>query len=241
VGARFLSRLFYFPIKLSLWNALKIWEGGGLVFYGGMIFGIFAVIIYAGVMRLSLLVLCDVLSPAVALGLAFGRIGCFLAGCCWGDVCVSPSQLAAIKEPGARYQIQTFPELCPPNFFAAVCFPPETGAYEQHQKLELISKNATRSWPVHPTQLYESFLAFGLCLFLNRAFRQRRFAGEVFCWFGMSYGVIRLAVEFLRADSAPIYLGALTLSQVISLIIASGSLILFLTLWRRRELLTAAG
>ncbi|MGI8966735.1 MAG: prolipoprotein diacylglyceryl transferase family protein [Limisphaerales bacterium] len=38
VGARSFSRLFYFPTKLSLWNALKIWEGGGVVFSGGTTF-----------------------------------------------------------------------------------------------------------------------------------------------------------------------------------------------------------
>src|ERR1043165_2109345 len=52
-GARFFSWWFYFPPGISLWKALTT-SGGGMVFYGGMIFGMAAVIFYSRVSRLSL-------------------------------------------------------------------------------------------------------------------------------------------------------------------------------------------
>jgi phosphatidylglycerol:prolipoprotein diacylglycerol transferase len=40
--------------------------------------------------RLSALVVADAFAPAIALGHAIGRIGCFAAGCCWGTECHLP-------------------------------------------------------------------------------------------------------------------------------------------------------
>lgn len=64
----------------------KVWDGG-LVFYGGLI----ACLLYAWYFlkkhKYSFLKVYDIFMPGVALGLAIGRIGCFLAGCCHGQVC----------------------------------------------------------------------------------------------------------------------------------------------------------
>ena len=226
MGARFFSRLFDFVPSIGFWEALKIWKGGGLVFYGGMIFGVLLVINYVAITKISFLQLGDVLAPSLALGLAFGRVGCFLSGCCWGDVCVAPSQLEPIKSAITRHQLQTFPALSPPDFFVAVKFPPESGAFEQHQKLGLIPSGAAHSLPVHPAQLYEASLVLCLCLFLNWAFNYRRARGEIIAAFAVGYGIIRFAVEFFRADTPPIYFG-MSLSQVISIGIGGIGLILF--------------
>ncbi len=56
----------------------------GFVVYGGIIGGIIAGIIYCGVKKLSFFKYFDLLIPSVALAQGFGRIGCFLAGCCYG-------------------------------------------------------------------------------------------------------------------------------------------------------------
>ncbi len=229
IGARFFSRLFDFPTPIGFWEALKIWKGGGLVFYGGMIFGVIAIGAYVKIMKVRLLGISDVLAPSLALGLAFGRIGCFLSGCCWGDVCVESTQLNAITNPITHSQVQTFPTLSAPHFFMAVSFPPETGAYEQHQDLGLISASATHSLPVHPAQLYEALLAFTLCIFLNFSFIRRRLRGEIFAAFCLGYGFIRFCVEYFRADTPPIYFG-MSVSQVISLGIALSGLTLFICL-----------
>lgn len=61
----------------------KIWEGG-LVFYGGLIAAVLVSIWYLRRHRLNTLIYCDIFAPGIALGHALGRIGCFLAGCCYG-------------------------------------------------------------------------------------------------------------------------------------------------------------
>jgi phosphatidylglycerol---prolipoprotein diacylglyceryl transferase len=56
----------------------------GLAFLGIIIFNIPAVIIFAKVKRLSFWRICDLAAPSIAIGYFFGRIGCFLNGCCYG-------------------------------------------------------------------------------------------------------------------------------------------------------------
>ncbi|MEY2428717.1 MAG: phosphatidylglycerol---prolipoprotein diacylglyceryl transferase [Verrucomicrobiota bacterium] len=218
-GARFFSWLFFFPPGISLWKAFTN-SGGGMVFYGGMIFGIFTAIIYARWARLPLGNLLDVFAPGLALGLALGRVGCFMAGCCWGDPCISPNDWSKASLPNLSWQMRTAPFMSGPRFPLAVRFPEGAGAYEQHLKLGLIDSRARLSQPVHPVQLYEAALAFGLCVWLLLTFAKRRWHGQVVCMFVLSYSVIRFGTEFLRADNAPQYLG-MTLSQVISLVMGA--------------------
>src|ERR1043166_6835231 len=96
VGARVFSWLFYFPPGASLWSAFAR-PGGGMVFYGGVIFGLATVVAYAAIAKLALRDLLDLFAGPLALGLAIGRIGCFLAGCCWGDLCVDAREHPALS------------------------------------------------------------------------------------------------------------------------------------------------
>ena len=107
VGSRILFVLINFddyrqnPIKI-----LKLWEGG-LVFYGGLILAAMVGLVYMRRHRLPIWKLADLISPLIALGLFFGRIGCFLAGCCygketslpWGVVFRNPESLARLNVP----------------------------------------------------------------------------------------------------------------------------------------------
>ncbi|MDR1396117.1 MAG: prolipoprotein diacylglyceryl transferase [Desulfarculales bacterium] len=82
------TRIFYVLINLPEFAAdpvrmLYIWEGG-MVFYGGLIGGIAAALFLARRWKISVLRLFDNLAPGLALGQALGRVGCFLAGCCYG-------------------------------------------------------------------------------------------------------------------------------------------------------------
>lgn len=58
--------------------------GSGFVVFGGIIGGIFTGGLYCRIRRLSFFQYADVILPSVALAQGFGRIGCFLAGCCYG-------------------------------------------------------------------------------------------------------------------------------------------------------------
>lgn len=61
----------------------RIWEGG-LVFYGGLIAALVVAIWFIRRNRMPLFLTMDIFAPAIALGHAIGRVGCFLAGCCYG-------------------------------------------------------------------------------------------------------------------------------------------------------------
>ena len=86
VGARALYVLSYWDEEFSgkpLWNIINLREGG-LVFYGGFIGATLLGIIYVRIKKLPLWKLADVIAPSIPLGQAFGRIGCFMTGCCYG-------------------------------------------------------------------------------------------------------------------------------------------------------------
>lgn len=84
---------------ISFWNdefagrpfteVFAIWRGG-LVFYGGLIGASLAVLIWMKVKHLPVWKTADVLAPSIALGSAFGRIGCLMYGCCYGRECHLP-------------------------------------------------------------------------------------------------------------------------------------------------------
>ncbi|MEN6339818.1 MAG: prolipoprotein diacylglyceryl transferase [Clostridiaceae bacterium] len=59
----------------------------GFVFYGALIGGLGGVAIYAARHKLPYLAFVDLFSPSLVLAHAFGRIGCFCAGCCYGMEC----------------------------------------------------------------------------------------------------------------------------------------------------------
>jgi phosphatidylglycerol:prolipoprotein diacylglycerol transferase len=62
----------------------KVWQEGGLSFYGGLLGGVLAAAAYAWRTRLSAWTVTDVMTPGLALGYAIARVGCFLNGCCYG-------------------------------------------------------------------------------------------------------------------------------------------------------------
>ncbi len=112
------SRLFYVLINFSYYKAhpldiIKIWQGG-LVFSGGLVATAAAMLWYLRRHRLSFWTTGDLWAPSLALGQAIGRIGCFMAGCCygrptgssWGLVFTHPKSLAPLNIP--LYPTQVF-------------------------------------------------------------------------------------------------------------------------------------
>jgi len=107
VGSRILFVLINFDLyRENPLQILKVWEGG-LVFYGGLVLAIGVSIGYMRWYRLPIWKLLDLISPLLALGLFFGRIGCFFAGCCygketslpWGVIFTNPNSLARLNVP----------------------------------------------------------------------------------------------------------------------------------------------
>jgi phosphatidylglycerol:prolipoprotein diacylglycerol transferase len=112
------SRLFYVLINFSYYKAhpvdvLKLWQGG-LVFSGGLVATAAAMLWYLRRHHLSFWSTGDLWAPSLALGQAIGRIGCFMAGCCygqptgspWGVVFTNPKSLAPLNIP--LYPTQVF-------------------------------------------------------------------------------------------------------------------------------------
>jgi len=98
---------------------------------------------------------------------------------------------------------------------------------------------------LHPTQLYESFAMLLVFFFLLWLHKHRRFNGQVILLYALLYSVIRFAIEFLRDDPRGDLFGLTTLtglstSQLISLIVGGGALVLLILRWRRAAATTRA-
>jgi phosphatidylglycerol:prolipoprotein diacylglycerol transferase len=77
---------------------------GGLVVFGGLIGAAVGFIIFVRQQRLPLLAMADLTAPCMAIGLAFGRIGCLLNGCCYGGQTDLPWHVTFPKY-GSRYEL----------------------------------------------------------------------------------------------------------------------------------------
>lgn len=88
-------------LREALWASVK-YANGGLVVYGALIGAGLAFVVFLRRHRIPLLPMADLVAPSLAVGLAFGRIGCLLHGCCYGGVTDSPLgvQFPRAGEPG---------------------------------------------------------------------------------------------------------------------------------------------
>jgi phosphatidylglycerol:prolipoprotein diacylglycerol transferase len=95
VASGFLGARLYYVIQNAGWYAehplqiLAFWEGG-LIFYGGMAGAFFGLWVFTKFKKVSFFKALDFILPYVALTQAFGRLGCFMNGCCYGKVCDLP-------------------------------------------------------------------------------------------------------------------------------------------------------
>jgi len=202
VGARLLHVVSYWERDFAgrpWWEAFAVWRGG-LVFYGGLIGATVAGAVFARSKRLPFFRTADVLAPSIALGSVFGRLGCLLTGCCFGQPC------------GLPWAIQ---------------FPIHSLPWEEQARRGLIGTDEP-ALPVHPTQLYDSLANLLLYLGLAWLFRRRRFDGQVFGAFLIGYAVLRSLVELARGDyGAADRWGPLTPAQAVSgLILLAGVAVL---------------
>ena len=83
IGAKLLYYIVEFPSILADPSILLNF-GEGFVVYGGLIAGFLSPLIYTRIKKLSFLPYIDCAVPGVAFAQGCGRIGCFLAGCCYG-------------------------------------------------------------------------------------------------------------------------------------------------------------
>jgi phosphatidylglycerol---prolipoprotein diacylglyceryl transferase len=192
IGARLFYCIQYWGQKdlKTLWDVLQYWNGG-IVFYGGILGGTMAFLLYRYFRPFPLRPYLDVMAPAIAVGTLFGRLGCFLNGCCYGDRCDLPW---------------------------AVSFPKPSPPWEHQWVLNLIPANATQSLPLHPTQLYSAIDALVILILLTAYYPLRRRDGEVMGLLMITYPITRFLIEYLRSDEGVFFAG-MTISQTISLLL----------------------
>lgn len=230
-GARLFYVIHYFEqFKGGDWHRVfAIWEGG-LELLGGVILAISIIFFYLMYHKLPMRRYLDALAVGLLLALVFGRIGCFLNGCCWGRPTDSP-WLSWMRFPynSLAYNSQINPdperERSEPYFLLPrdeyFGFEGEEGKWypkpfeelTEEQKYQ-VTKGQYRCLPVHPTQLYSSatggFLCFLLYVFWRRGSwaekigRRKRFLfkpGQTFALMFIVYGLSRFFMEFLRDDN----------------------------------------
>lgn len=221
VGARLVFILANGDQVWTLARMLNIREGG-LVAYGGYILGIGAGVLHFLRRRVPVWSYLDAATPALALGLMFTRLGCFLRGCCFG----------------ART-----------DSLIGLSFPPPSLAAEQHTARGWPLAEDGSTTPIIPTQLVESLAGLLLALLVGAVLwrlRQARHAttegrpptgpgarlrdGHPFLIFVTGYSLFRFGIEFLRDDWARGSVGLLSTSQFIGLVLVAAALF---AIWHR--------
>ena len=149
VAAMIGSRILFIIVNWDeyahdLAGIFQFWKGG-LVFYGGFIGAVLFSIWYMRRHDMQFLPYADAMGPTVAIGQALGRIGCFSAGCCWGDACDT-------------------------HYLFAARFPPDSLAYQSQAAAQAIPPGAPSTIAIHPTQLYEALGCALIFVFLTANF-----------------------------------------------------------------------
>lgn len=166
-------------------------DRGGLMFYGGLLLDLVIFFIWCRRKGENVLKLADMVSVVLPLGHAFGRVGCFFYGCCYGKMS---------------------------DAWCAVSFPRGSPAWYEQYNSGLIGANTLEALPVLPTQLFEAAamaVLFMALLFLYRKVWKSS-CGLVAGTYFIGYAAWRFANEMLRGDPRAAFL-SLTIGQLISI------------------------
>jgi phosphatidylglycerol---prolipoprotein diacylglyceryl transferase len=161
------------PQETDCFAWAKFWAGG-LTYYGGFIGASIGAYYLLRRDHFPFWKAADMAGFTVPLGLGFGRMGCLLAGCCFG----TPTQLPW-----------------------GLSFPRHSPASESEWKLHLLSSMNLPSLHVHPTQIYESAACLAIsavCMLVVHP--RKRYDGQVFLAFVGLYAAARFVLEFFRDD-----------------------------------------
>ena len=173
-------------------SIFKIWQGG-LVFYGGLVLAIAVFVVWCLAKRERIAPLADLFVTVIPLAHAFGRVGCFFYGCCYG--------LAS-------------------DSACAVAFPRHSPAWSAQFAAGRIAESAQTSLPVLPTQLFEAgavLVLFAVLLFVFLRNWKMRPGLTTGCYLA-GYACIRFGMEFLRDDVRE-RVGALSIGQTVSIVL----------------------
>jgi phosphatidylglycerol---prolipoprotein diacylglyceryl transferase len=218
------------PDKFSGVEDLLAIRKGGYSAFGGFLGGALTSWAYLRSQEQKLLPWADVLSPALALGLAITRVGSYLFGSDYGTHFTG-------NAPGFLQKLGTFPRWSEAIIQIAGEGPP---VYLRHRDMfrsgPLSAKilETKASLPVHPTQLYE--VVFGLvCLAaLFWLARAAKFKGQLFFTLMFVFSVFRFLIDFVRNDDERGEFGAALpayMQATIGLLIFGAACAYALVLW----------
>jgi phosphatidylglycerol:prolipoprotein diacylglycerol transferase len=228
IGARAFYVIHHFnQLENPLTSMFAVWQGG-LEFYGGVIVAAPVLILYSYYHKFPIRRCLDILAIALMLGLSFGRIGCFLNGCCFGKPADLPwavrfpynsfAYISQINANPARNRPEPQLKLPRDEYQGFVddlgmWYPKPMQELTEQQRFE-VTKGKYRSLAVHPTELYSSANAALLCLLLYLFRRRAQRAagsgnapgllaqpGQTFALAFILYGVTRFLIEYLRDDN----------------------------------------
>lgn len=203
IGARLAYVAADWPFFVAHPEKIVRVDEGGLIFYGGAIGALIALILMARRWKERPLKLLDFVVTSLPLGHAFGRIGCFLNGCCFGTPTHGPMGVA-------------FPRGSLPWLY-------------QHEQ-GLLDDSDAFSIPVHPVQLYEAALNVVTYMLLVLLYRKRKCDGIVFACYLLTYPTVRFFLEFLRGDEREVvpWMFGLNVAQCLSVFLFVAGLVLSL-------------
>jgi phosphatidylglycerol:prolipoprotein diacylglycerol transferase len=210
LGAKIYYLILHFgDTAADPWGALL--SRSGLVWYGGFIGGALGVLFRLHQLKLPVWKVADAVAPALALGYAIGRVGCFLVGDDYGAPTNAPWAVA-------------FPEGAPPSTAG---------------NLRAFGVDVPAAMPdsavlaVHPTQLYETGMTLIiLALLIKIRPRLASTPGHLFLvWLALA-GVERFIVEIFRAKDDRV-LGVFSVAQLISILLIATAVVFYMALQRR--------
>jgi len=268
----------------TIWQVISFTEGG-LVVYGALLGGVPAGIWYLRKEKQHLLAIGDLVAPSLLAGLAIGRIGCLMNGCCYGGIVVgddwglrfppgSPPYMRQIEsgellgmklerrrdEDGRRTVITVAKESLAAaedvkkgdrivlqsesaSVIKATRHRPDDATPLVTMKLPngnvvgwRISQLPASSLPVQPTQLFSSINAALLSAVLWFAFPFRNRNGQIFALLLILYPITRFLLEIIRTDETGALGTSLTISQLVSLVLITAAIGLWVLVQRSPRL-----
>lgn len=226
-------------------DAINI-RSGGLTYYGGFLLAFASLVFYAWKKKIPVRLGMDICAPCIVIGLGFGRIGCFLNGCCYGDTCelpwavhfpyqsiayeeefldgkISPGKALLLEQADGSYRLLTRDEIA--RGVVKNSHPTDPPIPVNPQAAQVAA--AERSLGLHPAQLYSTFTAFMIAGIVLAYFTLPHAPGRAFAMMLMLEGSTRFILESLRVE--PAVVGHFSLSMVIGLCLAALGLILWIT------------
>jgi phosphatidylglycerol:prolipoprotein diacylglycerol transferase len=180
LGAKLFHIVFFWNDFIGGWRESGLASlRAGFVFYGGFVGAAVTGILYARANGLAIWKLADVFAPALALGHALGRLGCFFEGCCYGQACSAPW---AVKFP-------------PPHVHAGVALHP-TQLYEVAGNFAIFAGLAVYRKRFDSEVWWLYVLSYGVVRFIIEWFRgdySNRYFGILTIGHCVAVGMITLA------------------------------------------------